>query len=665
MEIYTLDTAFKKLDIVEGFESAIWTERYYGDSEVEIIVPLKSKLIQKLSPGTFVSLTGSSEVMVVETHEVDASVKCTGISLLAWLNNRFIRVSDTHADRTWYLDPMKPGEVLWTMIQAMCMEGSPYLDGSISIGIPAEYTQRLIIHELGLHDYDISGDDVQLSIPYGPLYDAMREVAVTFQLGIQIIKEVDPGAEHILGFRAYRGQNRTYTQSENPIVRFSPFFDSLINIKEVDSIAALKTVAFAFASGADDALSGVGIVSLQDAEYQGFQLRALQVFVDDISVDVPDDQIIVVLNDRARAALRENSYIQAVDGEIVSTNMFKYGVDYNLGDIVEIQGNSEAISIARVTEYIRAQNSAGERAYPTIEPIEIPINVPTLPPLPPPVPPEPAALPRNVGQMGHSIQTDRAVSATHKITIQPTQPNDGILVLAAAPSNPLAGDPIGVPVSCTDTADNDYILFHTSKFEASPPGVNQGATIRLFFCPSSKRILIADTDIITVNWDNSVYDRLIFAWLVRHDGGAKVPTVLNKTADNDTTVYAGNKITVASPDWTPTRDNGLQFAVLLSYRAVGINTAFGGVVGWNGFYEATRFGAGGSKQGMDLHQQTYGADVFIHATGSVQDEIDLGKLPGGVLVPGFNGCGQQYYDTSTGLPPQNNTWKGGILLGID
>jgi hypothetical protein len=56
----------------------------------------------------------------------------------------------------------------------------------------------------------------------------------------------------------------------------------------------------------------------------------------------------------------------AVDGEIVPESQFHYGVHYGLGDIIEVQGNRGGAEPARITEYIRAQDEGGERAYPTV-----------------------------------------------------------------------------------------------------------------------------------------------------------------------------------------------------------------------------------------------------------------------------------------------------------
>ena len=71
MEPYTLDRKFLPQDTIDGFNSVIWTERYYGDSEVELVVPATSDMIQKLPPGTFLGLPESDEVMLLETFLIE------------------------------------------------------------------------------------------------------------------------------------------------------------------------------------------------------------------------------------------------------------------------------------------------------------------------------------------------------------------------------------------------------------------------------------------------------------------------------------------------------------------------------------------------------------------------------------------------------------------
>jgi hypothetical protein len=369
MELYTLGRNFLKRDVIDEFLSVIWTERYYGDSSVEIVVPATFEMSQKLKVGTFLGLTGADEVMLLESMSDDSGkLKLTGISLLPWLNNRFVRTSAKHEDKYWYLSGGTPGWTLWAIIYYMCVPGSPYLDGSIDIGIPNP--QRFAIPGLGLLDYDKVGDNINVGVPYGPVYDAMKEIATTYQVGMQITLQSATEAGYSLGFRSYRGLDRTSGQNLNEVVRFSPQMDSFTNIKELQSIAAFKTEAYSFAPGNPDGLATVpGSSIMTGAEYVGFDLRALLIFADDVTTDMvggSPENLVNVLNSRAYDARTNNHFVKAIDGEIVPENQFQYGVDYNLGDVIEVQGNSGATQSARITEYIRSQDPAGQKSYPTV-----------------------------------------------------------------------------------------------------------------------------------------------------------------------------------------------------------------------------------------------------------------------------------------------------------
>lgn len=368
MEPFTLTRDFLKEDIIDGFESIIWTERYYGDSQVEMVVPATLDMIQKLPLGIFLGIDESDELMIIESMNVEnKKLKVTGISLLSWLNNRFIRASAAHEDKVWYLSGGPPGWAVWAILYYMCIEGSPYLNGSINMGIPNP--EQFIIPGLGLKAYDDEGDHIEVGVPYGPVYNAMKDIAKTYQIGMQIVLE-----SGLLLFRSYKGLDRTSNQNVNPIVRFSPQMDSLSDIKELQSIAAFKTLAYAFAPSNPGGLATTpGESRLTGEQYIGFDLRALLILAEDVTTDVVGgnaENLLNLLNSRARDGLAANKFVKAVDGEIVPTSQFKYGIDYNLGDIIEVQGNSGVVQASRIIEYIRSHDSTGEKAYPTVEALD-------------------------------------------------------------------------------------------------------------------------------------------------------------------------------------------------------------------------------------------------------------------------------------------------------
>jgi hypothetical protein len=229
------------------------------------------------------------------------------------------------------------------------------------------------------------------------VYDALRTIAEQYKVGMRItLKDSDK----TLRFRSYKGTNRTSKQSANHIVRFSPEMDSLASINELRSIADFKTLVYSYASSLakvdttdphipnvwlqQDNKPGISRRTTEEGKYTGFDLRAKILLATDIQVKTDLDdatdpvdtvsgkqaELLDILNNRADKELKQNNYIRTVDGEVAPTNLFQYGRDYDLGDIIEVQGNTNLVEVSRVTEYIRTQSSEGEKAYPTVVAID-------------------------------------------------------------------------------------------------------------------------------------------------------------------------------------------------------------------------------------------------------------------------------------------------------
>lgn len=369
MEAYTLNRQFQRVDVIDAFESFIWTERYYGDSDCQLVVPATKESLARFPVGTFLEHQDSQEIMILEIGDMeDGKATITGTSLLKWMNNRFTRSTAAPADRYYNIPAnfIGPGQILWQIFQYIVITQGPD-------GIPSPYRERLLIPNISLKSVDYDGPLIGVAVPYGPLYDVLREIAEAWEIGMSItLEEVTP-TDYELGFRTYKGNDRTSAQSVNPIIQFSPNMDSLTDIKELVSIADYKTEAWVFAPsnpGGLAAASGPGYAAADGAAgATGFDLRAIMVFADDITTDLVGGSSTAFkaqLDQRAKTALGEHPYVAHVDGEIVPTSQFKYGVDYALGDIIEIAGPSGVIQNARITEYIRSHDASGEKAYPTV-----------------------------------------------------------------------------------------------------------------------------------------------------------------------------------------------------------------------------------------------------------------------------------------------------------
>lgn len=377
MDLFTVDRDFQKDEVIDKYHSVIWNEKYYGDSDVELVVPADDKdLAQVLAPGTFLGETDSPELMMLETHDVEEGIrKIPGISLLKWMNNRFIRTTDKHQDRFWNLSGMSPGETMKHILFNFCISG-PWLSGANNMGvyIPSAF----VVPGLSISSWDDTDSDISVAVPFGPVFDPMRELAETYKIGQTIFWDPSDSVSPIK-YRNYKGLDRSSDQAIRPVIRFSPDMESFTDIKELDSIEQYRNLSYVFAPGMPEtfpaAAPGHQIsnppLDGSGNTYPSFDLRAVLVFADDITTDQIGGSAATLtnlLNERATTAVfRDYKRVNLVDGEIVPTDMVKFRTNYGLGDIVEVQGYSEITKKARILEYIRSKDATGEKAYPTLE----------------------------------------------------------------------------------------------------------------------------------------------------------------------------------------------------------------------------------------------------------------------------------------------------------
>src|SRR3954464_6856393 len=107
MELYTLTSHFLPKESVDEFTSAIWTERYSSAGDVQIVAQPVPSIIEKLAPGVFLGLRGTSEIMVLESQSIDNGLlTVVGASMPAYLNQRQAWFANAAYDGTEVTTPL-------------------------------------------------------------------------------------------------------------------------------------------------------------------------------------------------------------------------------------------------------------------------------------------------------------------------------------------------------------------------------------------------------------------------------------------------------------------------------------------------------------------------------------------------------------------------------
>ncbi len=357
MEVYILDNLLRRTTVLDRFTSLIWTERFGAYGDFELVVHSTPENRNLLTPGTKFVVNESDRIMTIENYENKKDeegklmLKLTGPSLEQILEDRVATegLAGLTSDTNWILTGT-PGDICRQIFQEICVDGV-LSAGDIIPFITAGTTYPIdTISE--------TSTVLQAALPLASVYAAIKELCDVYDLGFRLYRNLEQGQ---LYFNIYAGSDRTTRQTTLPAIVFSSDLDNLTNETELNSISSTKNVAYVFAQNGSEIVYADGY----SADTIGFARRV--VYVDATDVDeVAGATLTSILINKGKDVLAKARPLQAFDGEVSQYGAYKYGVDYFLGDLVEVRNSDGVASMMRVTEQIFVSDSEGERSYPTL-----------------------------------------------------------------------------------------------------------------------------------------------------------------------------------------------------------------------------------------------------------------------------------------------------------
>lgn len=355
MELYVLDSLLRRTQVVDQFESLIWTDRYAdcGDFELDIVSTNATRAMFQV--GTHLAVNNSYSVMTVETSEDTEStdgkdiLKVKGFSIEDVLKDRVAKntMSSTTFEPTWNFTDT-PGNIARAMFDHICRTGSLNTNDIIPFLQPGS------IFSAGTNPE--STTPITWSQAPAVLFDAIKELCDPYDLGFRLYRNFDNSQ---LYFEIYTGDDRTTRQTTLPAVIFGPAFDNIQNTTELINIQGSKNVAYVFSPAGYKVVYGEHV----DSSIVGFDRRVLVVNADVALADPASDTL---MTEAGTQALNNVRATEMFDGEINQYSTYVYGVDYTLGDIVEVRNRDGVTTYKRITENILISDSNGDRSYPTL-----------------------------------------------------------------------------------------------------------------------------------------------------------------------------------------------------------------------------------------------------------------------------------------------------------
>lgn len=356
MEYYTLTPTLQKDLLIEGFQSVIWTERYYAPGEFQIITKSSFDARAMLAVGTYVTRQGSTYVGQVETV-VDAEdqngvrlITATGRFMEQILEDRaaIAALTDTTTTPNWVLSGT-PRVVIQELFDAICVRTIINENDTIPF-----YTFGTLLPTGNLEE---PGDTITVTLSPQSLLSAISQLCQQYNYGFRFVKDGEKGR---IFFEIYVGNDRTTDQSIYDPVVFDPGLDNLSQISVLASRSGYKNVAYVIATnGAVMVYAPTG-----DPTFSGSDRRVMLISSSN-SGDAGSD-LTKALQAEGQLALAAQQEVYAFDGQLPASSGYIYGEHYNLGDKIEERNEDSQGNHMIVTEQIFSSDSSGETSYPTL-----------------------------------------------------------------------------------------------------------------------------------------------------------------------------------------------------------------------------------------------------------------------------------------------------------
>lgn len=379
MEAIILNKDLVQIGIIDTYKSFIWTDRYAEAGDFEIKIPATATFPNEIQKGYYLWNENSEHVMIVETIQVESDVEegacfiITGRSLeslltrrIVWNKKVFSGVVNTDSNgKQIYVKPNLQNGIK-TLLEENVI--NPALDvRKIPNFIFEESTDEKITSLTFEAEY--LGDEI---------YTVVNKLCVENEIGFKVT--LNDNNQFV--FKLYAGVDRSYgtddePQFVNPYVVFSPNNENIINTSYIDSDSSFKNITLVVGeSEYDEDGNEISRVAYELGSATGLERR--EIFTDATSLSFEDEDGGVLTGEQYQALLKqkgidtlmEHTSVTAFDGEIEAHTVYKYGVDFFVGDIVQMANEYGHEGRAYISELVMSCEAGGTSIYPTFQTIQ-------------------------------------------------------------------------------------------------------------------------------------------------------------------------------------------------------------------------------------------------------------------------------------------------------
>lgn len=369
MDLRVLNTNFETIYILDSYESLLWVDKFNEPGTFEIYTKVTNDILEYLKPDYYLVNENSEHTMIIEDISIESDIengdkiKIVGRSLESILERRII----------WTETTFKENHNLQKAIRKL-------VERNISSSTKNKPAARRISNFiLGEESTDASITSLKLvdGAQYNGnnnLLDVVTSLCSENKIGFKVI--LNESNQFV--FSLYNGINRSYSQTENPYVVYSPEFDNVLSSNYKEENSKLKNVALVTNGKQEEELIEriVGVAS--DLQRREIYVNASDV---DNTAKQEDDagtettitpaEMKALMDQKGKKELAETvKNMKTFDAKCDTSRLYVYGVDFFIGDVVQMANEYGIEKESRVTEFTWSCTTSGTETYPTFVSVE-------------------------------------------------------------------------------------------------------------------------------------------------------------------------------------------------------------------------------------------------------------------------------------------------------
>lgn len=369
--------------IINGLKSKMWVERYADAGEFKFTADAKSDMKTKLPIGSFISHIDTSEVMVVENHEVsdsgdgNAKIVISGRGFETILENRIAGRNGGSAPSYQSDYNILNPDYIWNQIIDIIKQNITYAATYYLYGSGGAYTYTYspdpndeIPYIDARNAVVVTGEIIPRPFKIMPLYSLISGLLKLENLGLKVVRPNGPATPVFFPtftpghttLYVHKGVDRSsqivYSYDSGEIETAEYLWTNKAN-KNAAMVVGQFLLVFVIPpeTGIDRRMMIVDATDI-DGKYDRATLSGA-------TLALVEDQ----MSKRGIAALQSQNDVSITKVEVSKqATKAKFRRDFDVGDLISVRGDYNAISTMRVIEYVEIEDETGNTGYPTLAP---------------------------------------------------------------------------------------------------------------------------------------------------------------------------------------------------------------------------------------------------------------------------------------------------------